>query len=238
MVSTHNAQQEIESGLLPRYNTYGTVDIDSSSNSPIELKGYGRNIQQMVEHCLLLADRQERTRCAYSIMKAMERIRPKGYDLNTLSDHIYYISGYKLDIDFPNGYKPQKMGNLATSAIKEFVYPDKKRLRFRHYGFHIQQTIDKALEMEDEKERHKLMVLIANQMKRSYVLFNKDTVTDNKIFDDLRALSFGKLDIKEGELKLVDAQKVLEVQNHPKHNAPAAPKQHKRTQNKKKKKKK
>lgn len=212
MEKSHNAQEEIEQGMLPRYNTYSTEELDNTVNSRIELRGYGRNIQQMVMHCLTLTDRDERTRCAYSIMKAMERVRPKGYSINTLCDHIYYISGYKLDIDFPNGYVPQKMGNLATSANKEFTYSDKKRFRFRHYGYNIQQAIDKALETEDEAERNELVVLIANQMKRCYVLYNKDTVTDNKIFDDLRDLSFGKFDIKDDELKLIDAQSVLDAQ--------------------------
>ena len=32
---------------------------------------YGRGIQQMVEHCKSIADREERMRCAYSIISTM-----------------------------------------------------------------------------------------------------------------------------------------------------------------------
>jgi aspartyl/asparaginyl beta-hydroxylase (cupin superfamily) len=45
-------------------------------------------------------------------------------------------------------------------------------------------------------------------MKRSYVLFNKDSVTDVKIFDDLRELSRGQIEIHAEDMQLLDAQKI------------------------------
>ena len=194
-------EQEIQETYSNFHSDYNT------SKEAIELRGYGRNIQKMVDHCLSIEDRAERTRCALSIVKTMERIRPMGYSENTLWDHIYFISGYQLDIDYPNGYVPQKLGRL-TAATDTIPYP-KSRFRFRHYGNNIQIAIAKAMEMEDEENRKKLTLMIANQMKRCYILYNKETVTDNKIFDDLREMSHGKLDIKDGEFKLVDAQTVL-----------------------------
>ncbi|MBO4331652.1 MAG: DUF4290 domain-containing protein [Paludibacteraceae bacterium] len=194
-------EQEIQETYSDFHTDYNT------SKEPIELRGYGRNIQKMVDHCLGIEDRAERTRCAYSIIKTMERIRPMGYSQNTLWDHIYFISGYRLDIDYPNGYVPQKLGGL-TDATDTIPYP-KSRFRFRHYGNNIQLAIQKAMETEEEESCKKLTLMIANQMKRCYILYNKDTVTDNKIFDDLREMSQGKLDIKNGEFKLVDAQTVL-----------------------------
>ena len=194
-------EQEIQETYSDFHTDYNT------SKEPIELRGYGRNIQKMVDHCLSIEDRAERTRCAYSIIKTMERIRPMGYSQNTLWDHIYFISGYRLDIDYPNGYVPQKLGGL-TDATDTIPYP-KSRFRFRHYGNNIQLAIQKAMETEEEESRKKLTLMIANQMKRCYILYNKDTVTDNKIFDDLREMSQGKLDIKNGVFKLVDAQTVL-----------------------------
>ena len=35
------------------------------------LPEYGRNIQRMVDHCLTIEDRQQRTACAHTIHKAM-----------------------------------------------------------------------------------------------------------------------------------------------------------------------
>lgn len=201
--SKHDAQAEMMEGNLPQYNT---------DNDNIELRGYGRNIQKMVDHCLEIEDRGERTRCAKTIIKTMALIR-KGYDQNTLWDHLYFMSGEKLDIDYPNGYVPERLGRLTSTAQKVEYHMNKPLVR--HYGNNIQQAIKEALAMEDLEARYKLAILIANQMKRCYVLFNKDTITDNKIFDDLREFSNGRLDLREGEVKLVDAQTVLNVQNKP-----------------------
>ena len=41
------------------------------------LPEYGRNIQNMVDHCLTIEDRQERTACAYSIVNAMATARSR-----------------------------------------------------------------------------------------------------------------------------------------------------------------
>ena len=40
----------------------------------LRLPEYGRNIQQMVDHCLTIADRDERTRCAYTIVGVMKTL--------------------------------------------------------------------------------------------------------------------------------------------------------------------
>ena len=38
---------------------------------------YGRNVQQMVDHCLTIEDRDERTRCAYTIVQNMSNMFPQ-----------------------------------------------------------------------------------------------------------------------------------------------------------------
>ena len=43
----------------------------NSDRSQLALPEYGRNIQQMVDHCVTIEDREERTRCAYSIVQVM-----------------------------------------------------------------------------------------------------------------------------------------------------------------------
>ena len=59
----------------------------------------------MINHCLQIADREERTRCAYSIISSMSRVQPKIKEQDdwkqTLWDHLAFMSDYKLDIDYP-----------------------------------------------------------------------------------------------------------------------------------------
>jgi hypothetical protein len=47
--------------------------------------------------------------------------------------------------------------------------------------------------MEPSEERQGIEYDIANQMKRAYLSWNKDTVDDAVIFNDLRILSGGRL---------------------------------------------
>ena len=46
------------------------------------LPEYGRNIQNMVDYCMTLEDKDERTRCAHAIVRSMEILFPtqKGED--------------------------------------------------------------------------------------------------------------------------------------------------------------
>ena len=69
------------------------------------LPEYGRNIQKMVNHCLSLEDRDERTRCAHSIVRAMEMLFPAEGDpeeyKRKLWDHLAIMADFSLDIDWP-----------------------------------------------------------------------------------------------------------------------------------------
>ena len=46
------------------------------------------------------------------------------------------------------------------------------------------------------------MRLVAGYMKRSFLTWNKEPVDDKKIYDDLRELSKGRLEVTEEAIKL------------------------------------
>ena len=48
----------------------------NSQQKQLLLPEYGRNVQQMVDHCLTIEDREERTRCAYTIVNIMSSLVP------------------------------------------------------------------------------------------------------------------------------------------------------------------
>ena len=77
---------------------------------------YGRNVQQMVDHCVALKDREERTRCANTIINIMGNLFPHLRDVDDfkhkLWDHLAIMSDFKLDIDYP--YEIIKKENLYT----------------------------------------------------------------------------------------------------------------------------
>lgn len=69
------------------------------------LPEYGRNIQNMVDHCTTIADREERNRCAEAIIEAMLTLFPSQGDAveyrRKLWDHLLIMSDFTLDVDFP-----------------------------------------------------------------------------------------------------------------------------------------
>ena len=72
--------------------------------------------------------------------------------------------------------------------------------------------IDKAVELTDPEEKKELSVYIANYMKKCYILYNKDGVADQKIFDDLRNLSKGDLRLSSDDVVLEDCKDLLATQ--------------------------
>ena len=168
----------------------------------LALPEYGRNIQRMVDHCLTIEDRDERTRCAYTIIASMANLFPElksggTYD-HKLWDHLAIMSDFKLDIDYP--CEVIKAENLQT--LPDRVPYTTNSVRYRHYGKNIVDMIDKAAEMPEGEERDALVKYVANHMKKLMLGVNKDGVDDAKIFSDLAELSHGSIRINPEELRL------------------------------------
>ena len=66
--------------------------------------------------------------------------------------------------------------------------------------------IDAASEMDDGEEKEYLTNLIVNQMKKSYITWNRGQVNDEVIIGDMKLLSAGRL-------KMTDGVKILEVKD-------------------------
>ena len=180
------------------------------------LPEYGRNIQQMVDHCLTIQDREERTKCAYSIINIMGNLFPNLRDVedfrHKLWDHLAIMSNFKLDIDFP--YETISMENLKTTPSQ--IKYSSSQIKLRHYGRYVELMILKASTLEDGEEKKALISLIANHMKKIQVSLNADGVDDDKILHDLYNYSLGKINIELSDLKLHDFKEEQQSQNNKK----------------------
>jgi hypothetical protein len=61
---------------------------------------------------------------------------------------------------------------------------------------------------EEGPEKEMLIKLIANHMKKCYLTWNREVVSDEIIFEDLKKLSGGTLEISEN-LKLSESRDIL-----------------------------
>ena len=163
---------------------------------------YGRNVQQMVDYCVSIPDREERTRCAYTIIQIMGNLFPQIRDSDDykhkLWDHLAIMSDFKLDIDFP--YEVVKKENLDSKPQRVDYKLD--HIKYRHYGKLIELMIAQACEYPDGPEKDALISLIANHMKKLIFSINKDGVEDEKILKDLYHYSKGKINLDPATYKL------------------------------------
>lgn len=180
------------------------------------LPEYGRNIQQMVEHCTALETKEERNRCANTIIQTMGNLFPQLRDApefkHKLWDHLAIMSNFSLDIDYP--YEVIKQENLQTTPHS--VAYQLESIRFRHYGKIIEQMIGRACEYPEGDERDCLIMLIANHMKKLIYGINKEDVEDEKIFNDLHIYSHGRIKLNSETHKLHVFKEMPNQQNNKK----------------------
>ncbi len=167
---------------------YNTVKKD------LILPEYGRNVQMMADYLLTIQDRNQRNEAAQELIAIMTNMNPsvretKDYK-QKLWDFLAQLCDYKLDVDFP--YPITKVAELSKPEKLDYNMND---IRLRHYGYTVERMIKAAVELENEEERNILVLMIANNMKRNFVVWNQKSVTDEIISDDLLRLSNGKLSL-------------------------------------------
>ena len=165
----------------------------------LPLPEYGRSVQKMVDHALTIENREERQRCAETIVRIMKSMFPDLPDHERkLWDHLAIMSDFKLDIDYPcEVIKPEEF----HVAPQHLSYRNSE-IRNRHYGRIVEEMISHALTIEDEEEKKLFIELILIQMKKNYIAWNKDDVEDKRIIEDLRIYTKGTIDIADKEIRI------------------------------------
>lgn len=169
----------------------------------------------MIDYCVSIPDREERTKCAFAIADIMANLFPElvgaDRDYSQIWDQINIISRFQLDIDFPCEVvtadklnpKPEKIPYTASA------------MRYRHYGKNIEKMIETVAGMEDGEEKEILVSLIAHHMKKLMLIHNKEGVDDAKILRDLKEYSEGLIDLDPQTYLLHEFKEVTPV-NTPK----------------------
>ncbi len=156
---------------------------------------YGRIMQDLVTRCKELPTKEERNHMAAAIIDFMGQRNPQLRDeedyRHILWDHLFILADYDLDVDSP--YPVPSPEDLMTKPNK-MEYP-KLQGDFKFYGKSILQLIDLAIAQEESEEKEALIEVIANNMKKSYNIYNKEHVTDDVIFRHLKELSENRLDL-------------------------------------------
>ena len=180
----------------------------NSQRTDLIIPEYGRNIKKMVDFALTVEDREERNTIVKAIISVMGQLFPQLRDIedfkHKLWDHLHIMSDFKLDVDSPY---PKPSVEEVQSKPNRVAYPQKK-IRYGHYGYVLEELIRVASDTENQEEKEALTILAANMMKKNYVTWNRKSVSDELIIQQLSELSKGKLQL-DPNTELVATNKII-----------------------------
>ena len=183
----------------------------NAERSQLIIPEYGRHLQKLIDQATLIENREERNKAANYIIQVMGTLNPHLRDVpdfqHKLWDQIFIMSDFKLDVDSPYAIPTREVINLKPERL---TYPQKNP-KYRFYGNNIKYMIDVANGWEEGEMKNALIMVIANHMKKSYLSWNKDTVTDAVIFEHLYELSDGKINLLQSSEELLASNELMKT---------------------------
>ena len=167
----------------------------NTQREKLVMSEYGREIQKMIEIACELPTKEERLKCAYTIVKLMETKNPQLKENDdfeqTLWNHLHLMSHRELEIDWPFDISE---ADSILSKPKPMNLP-KDGVKLRHYGRLVEELFEKLKTMPEGEERDTLVRYTANQMKRDLVQYGHGYMDDERIADDLARFTDGVIQI-------------------------------------------
>lgn len=181
----------------------------NTSQKQLILPEYGRNVQQMVDHCMTIEDKQERTLCAMAIVGVMRKLTPQ--QANTpekeqkLWDHLCVMAGFGLDVEFP----VEPLNAKEHAKAPQPIPYNHDAIHWRHYGKNIQHMAQVVAGLEEGPDKDALISMIAHHMKKLQLTHNKEGVDDAKILRDLAVYTGGKINLNPDTYLLHEFKEVV-----------------------------
>jgi len=179
------------------------------------LPEYGRHVHMMVQYATQIKDRDQRNVAAQTIVGIMGNLMPHLRDVpdfkHKLWDHLFIISEFKLDIDAP--YPPPERSAMVDKP-NIVPYPQ-SHIHQKHYGKILVEMIREASKLKDCPHRDSLIQLLATQMKKSYVSWNRSELNPEQIVRDIWDISDGKITLNPDSLQFVEPVPVIKESFYP-----------------------
>ena len=183
----------------------------NSQREHLIIPEYGRYVQKLINQITAIEDREKRNKGARYVISVLGNLNPHLRDVpdfqHKLWDQLFIMSDFKLDIDSPYPIPTRDVVQLKPDRL---AYPQNFP-KYRFYGNNIKYMIDVARKWEEGELKNALTIVIANHMKKSFLSWNKDTVTDEVIFNHLLELSNGELNLTSMKEELSTSQNLLKV---------------------------
>ena len=170
----------------------------NTQREKLTMPEYGRYVQKMLQQVKEIPDKEKRNEQVRAVVNTMSILNPHLREMNDykhkLWDHLFVISDFDLDIDTPY---PKPTFESFTSAPNRIELEDKP-LKVNYYGRNIQNMAETLAQLPSGAERDEMVMALAYYMRKQYIIWNKDSVADQTIFDDMALLSQGRLRVPDG----------------------------------------
>ncbi|MAK06614.1 MAG: hypothetical protein CMB83_01700 [Flammeovirgaceae bacterium] len=173
----------------------------NTTRTDLILREYGRNFHKLVDHINGVKEKEKRNELSKTLVDMMKVTHPSLGDQSELEaklwDDLYIMSDYSLDIDSPY---PKPAKKLKSDASDRLHYP-KSKIRYRHYGKKIELLIEEACKLKKEEDREAAVIHIGKIMKSFFGMWNKESIDNKVIVENIKELSNNKLTIDIEKVK-------------------------------------
>jgi len=180
----------------------------NTAREKLFLPEHGRNIQKMIDYIASIEDDEKRTKYAFNLVNVLYNLSNNdskdGDFLHKIWDQVYIMSDYKLVVDSPF---PAPTPEEIAAKPKRIPY-NVNRIKYKHYGNLTQVLINKVAALPDGEKKEKTIAMIATQMKKLYLVWNRESVDDELIFENMQELATEGINI-DPKLKLTSTGLLL-----------------------------
>jgi hypothetical protein len=171
----------------------------NTTRGTMKISEYGRNIQNMILYIASLPDREQRNKLTATLVNILAIMNPDMRDQvdikHKLYDHVHLMSDFTLDIDSPYPVPPRPEEAPAPARVPY----TQENIKLRPYGKYMQRMIERAVQYPDGEEKDELVKTLANNLKKMYLNWNRDSVNDELIHEHLSLLSGTKLKLRDDD---------------------------------------
>lgn len=176
----------------------------NTTREPLIISEYGRNMQNLINHAKTIEDAEKRQVFVEQLVELAMQMIPQSNNQEDYRDriwkHFFRIADYELEVVPPNGEVPN--AEDAAKRPDPLEYPATLPT-YRHYGYNVQQLIEKAKAMPPGPKRQGFIKALGSYMKLAYQTWNHEPyVSDEVILSDLENMSEGSLKL-EGDTPLL-----------------------------------
>ena len=173
----------------------------NTTRSNLILREYGRNFHKLVDYVGNIKSKEKRNNMSKTLIEMMKLTHPSFKEQNEIDpkmwDDLYIMSDYSLDIESPYP-KPDKKSD--SEVPKRLEYP-KSKIRYRHYGKKIELLIEEACKLKKDEDKEAAVIHIGKIMKSFFGMWNKESIDNKVIVENIKELSNNKLTIDIDKVK-------------------------------------